>query len=136
MLHYLDTNTLIAMLEARSMLSPGQRRFLEGIEGGSTHAVSSELALAECLVKPFADKNASDLAAWTDFLVDRPELPLLEIDREVMIESARIRAGNRIGLPDAMHLAAAKLSGCAAFVSNDLRLQAACPISYLLWGDI
>lgn len=134
--HYLDSNTLIAIFEASSGLTVGQIRFVAGIEAGLVSAVSSDIALAECLVKPMADRDEIGIVDWLDFLLDRPTLPLVAIDRSTFIEAARLRAASRVKLPDAIHLAAAEAARCDVFLSNDTRLEGACPIAFQLWSSI
>lgn len=46
------------------------------------------------------------------------------VDREVLIEAARLRALHRVTLPDAVHLATASIHGCAVFLTNDRRIRA------------
>ena len=49
-------------------------------------------------------------------------LTVVEIDRDVSRAAAQLRAQFSLRTPDALQLAAARLSGCSAFITNDRRL--------------
>lgn len=121
--YYLDANTVIAIVEGVDELGPAQRTFLKSVDDGAVPAVSSEMTLAECLVRPFRERDGAAIATMLDFLDGRPTLPLVPLSRDVMIMAARIRAETAVKLPDAIHLACAIDAGCTVFVSADKRLQ-------------
>ena len=52
---YLDSNTIIAIVERQSAFTPAQERFLKAVDAGDISVFSSGVALAECLVKPIRD---------------------------------------------------------------------------------
>lgn len=45
-------------------------------------------------------------------------LQVLPVNHSVLIEAATLKAKERLGLPDAIHAAASRLAGCAAFVTE------------------
>jgi predicted nucleic acid-binding protein len=47
---------------------------------------------------------------------------IVPLDAQVMDKATDIRAFYRFGVADSIHLAAAVVSGCDAFLTNDLRL--------------
>ena len=51
--HYLDTNVLIAIIDGRDQLTSSQFNFLRRLETGEALAATSEITLAECLIKPY-----------------------------------------------------------------------------------
>lgn len=116
---YLDTNILIALVEPVAALTPGQADLLERMERGDFVGLTSELALSECLVKPIADDNARAQAAYHDLFSARSSLLVFAVTRDVLVSAAALRAGVRLKLPDAIHLATAIQSGCTAFLTND-----------------
>ena len=60
---YIDTNVVIAIIEAPGDLTPGQAAFIDDVDRARIMAITSELTLAECLVKPMAERNAGTVAA-------------------------------------------------------------------------
>ena len=47
-------------------------------------------------------------------------LSLVPVHREVLWQAAKLRAGQNLKTPDAIHLATALLTGCKALLSQDL----------------
>jgi predicted nucleic acid-binding protein len=120
---YLDANTVIAIVERNSAFTTSQRHFLEGIDEGRINAVSSDIAMSECLVRPIRDANRNAIQSFLEFFDDRPTLPLIGMSRDVMIKAAELRALTLAKLPDAIHIACALLAGCTVFLSADQRLH-------------
>lgn len=133
---YVDTNVVIAIVEATSILVPVQVAFVEGIERSRIKAFTSELTLAECLVKPMADRNADTVAAYLTFLDGRPELPVLPVSRAILLEAARLRAETGIKLPDAIHMATASAANCDVFLTNDRGVRAAAKMKIQWWDEL
>ena len=121
--YYLDANVVISVLERTLPLTRSQASFLAGIDTGDVDCASSELALAECLVRPFRDGLSDNIAAILSFLDDRSELPLLKPDRACFIRAAVIRAETGMKLPDALHVALAEMGGCTIFISADAGIR-------------
>jgi predicted nucleic acid-binding protein len=120
---YLDANVFVYALEGHTEFAAGVCELLSSISDGDVLAVTRELTLAELLVKPFRVGSAELQAAYLELLRDRAGLRIVPVSREVLIESARLRAIEAMRLPDGIHFATARLQRCEAFVSNDLRLR-------------
>jgi predicted nucleic acid-binding protein len=120
---YVDTNVVIAIIELPNALSAAQSSFIEEVDRGRNKAITSELTLAECLVKPMADRNADVIAAYLTFLDGRSELPVLPVSRAILLEAARLRAETGVKLPDAIHLATAYAANCDVFLTSDRRVR-------------
>ncbi|PWV99032.1 putative nucleic acid-binding protein [Hoeflea marina] len=134
---YLDTNALIGILERRSELDGAQEQLVEDITDGEVEAATSELALAECLSKPIADRDEALVRIYLRLLAtDSKFVRVVPVSRDVILEAARVRAGTGIKLPDAIHLATARMSRCDAFISNDRRLASASAMPFRLWSEM
>lgn len=120
---YLDANFFIYVLEESEPWAEAARRILMALDRGECEAVTSEVSLAECLVKPLALGHTDIAEAYLEFLRGHPFLVVVPISREILIEAARLRALSRIKLPDAIHGATALQGGCASFLTNDDRLN-------------
>jgi predicted nucleic acid-binding protein len=132
---YLDANFFIYVLEESEPWAEAARRILIALDRQECEAVTSELSLAECLVKPLELGHADIAEAYLEFLRDRPFLVIVPVSREVLIEAARFRALSRINLPDAIHAATALQGGCASFLTNDDRLNIP-GIRMVRWCDL
>jgi predicted nucleic acid-binding protein len=127
---YLDANVFIYALEGHARYAPLLSDLFRAIDRGEVQAVTSELTLAEVLVKPFADASVERQAVFQRALRTTGSRTVAPIDREVLIEAARLR------LPDAIHVATARLSGCRTFISNDQRLRTSTGLAVIVLADI
>lgn len=132
---YLDANFFIYVLEAAEPWARAAREVLETLDRGELTAVTSELSLAECLVKPLELKHSDIAEAYLEFLKDHHFLAVGPVTREILIEAARLRSLSRIKLPDAIHAATALQKGCSSFLTNDDRLKIE-GIEVLRWQDL
>ena len=122
---YLDTNIFIYALEGHAAFASVLAELFQSIDQGELQAATSELTLAETLVKPFLDGSAERQQAYQQALQSSAGLMLVPVSRAVLVEAARLRAAHGFRLPDAIHVATARLSACATFLSNDKRLRPA-----------
>ena len=120
---YLDTNVFIYTLNAFPPLVPVLTRLFEMIDSGQLRALTSELTLAELLVKPIRDGDLPAQQTCQAMLLSNPRLTAMPITRQTLIESAHLRATTALKLPDALHLATATLAGCDVFFTNDTRFR-------------
>ena len=132
---YLDANFFIYVLEAAEPWARAAREVLEALDRGELKAVTSELSLAECLVKPLELRQSDIAEAYLEFLKDHRFLTVGPVTREILIEAARLRGLSRIKLPDAIHAATALQKGCSSFLTNDDRLKIE-GIEVFRWQDL
>jgi len=121
---YLDANIFVYALEAISGWAERAKEVFQAIDSGTCSAVTSELTLSECLVKPLALGRADIVREYLNAIQTRRFLTVVPVGREILIEAARLRAVSGIKLPDAIHAATALANGCTRFITNDQRLRA------------
>lgn len=121
---YLDTDVFIYGLEALVPWKDIAQSILSLVEIGSCTAITSEMALAECLVKPYQLGQHENIQIYQQTIHSTAFLEVVPIHRKILIEAARIRAQTGHKMPDAIHIATALLYGCSIFISNDQRLKA------------
>ncbi len=126
---YLDPNVFIEMWENKG--SPNSARIWDMLDRGMSanwQFVSSELSLAEILVKPIAHAKASGdwqlVETYRFQIYDKGSFQrIIPVSRAVLDMAANVRSENKIiKLPDAIHLATALIENCSVFISNDIRL--------------
>lgn len=120
---YLDSNVFIYALNAFTPLLAVLTKLFAIIDSGSLQAATSELTLAELLVKPIRDGDLLMQQTCQSMLLNNPRLTVLEVTRQILIESARHRATTGLKLPDALHLATAEYAKCDVFLTNDARFR-------------
>jgi predicted nucleic acid-binding protein len=119
---YLDANVFIYALEALTPWKEAAQGVLQIVDAGGCYAVSSELTLAECLVKPLQLGQQENAVVFDQAIQSRPYFTVVPVSREILVEAARIRAAAGLKLPDAIHAATALQSACGMFVTNDKSL--------------
>ena len=133
---YLDTNVVIYIIEGYPIYEALLRTLLSEMDTGDITAVTSELTVAEVLVKPLRDGNQRVQHAYQTFLQPSAALRLVPIDRPILENAAALRAVRSVRLPDAIHLVTAAAHQCDAYLTNDegLRLMTFVPVRFL--GDL
>lgn len=128
---YFDVNTIIQVVEAPQSSA---ERFAELVTAGArlgTAIVTSELSLAEVLVKPLRDQDFQLIVAYNNLLSGDRAGPMqtIPISREILGLAARVRNKKpSVKLPDAIHIATAELMQCNAIVTADQRWTGATAI--------
>lgn len=120
---YWDANAFITLVENGGAISERLGELLERAFDQEIAIVTSELTLAELLVRPLREGNAERVYVYRDLLDAEGTVEALPVGRELLLSTAQIRADHpAVKLPDAIHIASAELSRCRYFLSADLRL--------------
>ncbi len=121
---YLDTNVWIYAIEGYPSYAPALKALLQRIDQKTLLAVSSDITLAEVLVKPMADARVDLQETHETALQSGGNLNMAPVTRSILREAARLRARYAaLKLPDAIHAATAISAQCNYFVSNDQRFE-------------
>ena len=121
---YLDSNILIHIIEGHPQLWSSVQVLVDLIKRHEISVATSELTLAETLVKPIAVANSALQAQYEAILNSSPELSVLPITRPILISAAKLRgACNSLKLPDAIHVATATSFGASHFLTEDIRIK-------------
>jgi predicted nucleic acid-binding protein len=119
---YLETTFFIKAVEGQEQASRAPKRLIDVLRARPGTAVTSELTFAETLAPPkrsdalplhIKRRAYLDLLLWSGFVT------LIPVSRDILIETADLRAVHRMKLPDAIHLASAIYAKCRYLVSDD-----------------
>jgi predicted nucleic acid-binding protein len=116
---YLDANIVIYIVEGVPAYLDQIRALMTAVNAGEIIAVTSELPLAETLVKPLKDQQPALQQAYKIFLTPTPAFELIPISRAILEDAARLRPTTKLKLPDAIHRATALSYQCDSFLTND-----------------
>ena len=133
---YLDANVFIYALDDLPPWNVTAAGLLRAAEAGEFAAVTSELTLAECLVKPFHTGSQASVQVYEQTIRPRRWLMVVPVSREVLIEAARVRATSTARLPDAIHIASYRRQNADVFVTNDQPLKGASEVNCLLLSEL
>lgn len=117
---YLDTCLLIYAIEEHPQWAPRVHAALAA-QADTEFAISPQVKL-ECLVRPI---KLGDLVLQRRYEAGLAHLHLLEMNDDVFVQAAHLRARFGLKAPDALHLACAQHHGCVGLWTNDDRLAAA-----------
>ena len=132
----IDTSVWIYHLEQHPELGPPAGRVIEGLEQGKFRGIVSELTLLELTVRPL-QLGRQDVADNYEVLLDYfPNLELVPISREILLDAAALRARQRLRTPDAIQIATALRAGATLAVTNDKVWRSVPLIETMLLGDI
>ncbi|MEP9350858.1 PIN domain-containing protein [Xanthobacter sp. KR7-225] len=130
---YLDANVFIAALEHVGAHSDHAWWVLSAIEDGEVEGVTSEITLAEILVKPMERRDEGVITAYQSMISSVPGFMVPSVDRAILIDAARLRTTQRaLKLPDAVHVATAwrsavRTSSQTTIGSRSQKGSSACP---------
>ena len=121
---YLDANVFIDAYEGEPRLSEPAKSLLERLRKQPGAAITSELSLAEVLVRPESERNPIRRRAYLDLIVWSRIVSLEPITRDLLYDTAKLRAAHptKLRLADSIHLATAIQARCRIFVSRDGRI--------------
>jgi len=119
MRYYLDAAPIIYLVEQRQPYASAIRSKLatQGMV-----PITCELARLECRVKPMRDGNQALLQDFDDYFANTIA-EIVPLSRDVVDLATEIRAQYNFKTPDSFHLAAAVISSCDVFLTNDQRLH-------------
>jgi predicted nucleic acid-binding protein len=116
---YLDTAPVIYLVEA----VPNYAELVDRrVSVADVIQVASDLTRMECRVKPLREGNTALLHEYDAYFAEAVE-EIVGLSRAVIDRATDIRARYEFRTPDAIHLAAAVVSGCEVFLTNDSRLM-------------
>lgn len=120
---YLDTNIIIYLLEGFEPHAAILSQLLQMIEEGQITCITSELTVAEVLVRPFKQDATEHIKTYTDALNDPRLVKLKPVTYQTFVDAAFTRAETGMKLPDAIHVAAALQTKCDIFLTNDKKIK-------------
>lgn len=132
----IDTNVWIYHLQQHAEHGAAAGRILESLEHGRIRGVSSELLLLELIVRPLQLQRQDIADEYEAMVREFPNLELVPISRDVLLDAATLRARHRLRTPDAIQLATAIRAGATLAVTNDAAWRAVSEIDVLLLTEM
>ena len=117
----LDTMVLAYHLADHPRYSALTTVVLEAVESGQMAGVTTTVTLAEILTAPAKTGDRRALQDYELYLTRFPNLRIMPLDVALARETALVRGETGLRTPDAIQVAAARLAGADAIVTNDRR---------------
>ncbi|MEZ3433266.1 MAG: PIN domain-containing protein [Lachnospiraceae bacterium] len=120
---YIDTSPFIYYLENNSLYVEKLRRFFEMCLNNNVQIVTSVITLEEYLVFPYTS-GKMELADNFKRFIKYMNVKVINIDHEIAEQAAKIRGQFKyFKAMDSLQIAAAKVSKCDMFFTNDKQLR-------------
>ena len=115
----LDTAPLIYFIEEHPVFLPLVLPLFEAVYYSRIRLVTSTITLIEVLVQPIRRGELKIAQQYRDVLTNAANIQLVPLSQQIAETAAILRAQYQLRTPDAIQLATAKMSGAAAFITND-----------------
>jgi PIN domain nuclease of toxin-antitoxin system len=112
----LDSTAVIGYVTTTERVAPLVARF---IEDPDILVVISTITLAEVVTRPAMRRDTQRVEAIHAALQTFPALQIINFDQSHAVETAIVRAGTGLKLPDAAIVATARLAQAGALLGND-----------------
>jgi uncharacterized protein len=119
-----DTSVFSYHLADHPRYAPLTAVILEAIESGKVAGIASAVTVAEILTRPAVAGDRQAMQDYELLLTGFPNLQLAPLDVPLARETAVVRAVTGLRTPDAVQVAAARLYGADAIITNDHRWAA------------
>ena len=133
---YLDTNVFIYFVEGHPLFADALRDLFVAIDEGSIAATTSELTLAEVMVKPIAMSRPDIAAEYAALLARGSAIDVRPIDRATLLRGAELRAQFGGRAFDAIHVASAERANSDYILSEDRRLVVSPPLHHVRLSEL
>ena len=117
----LDTMVFSYHLSDHPRYAPLAAAVLEAVEAGRLAGLTTTITLAEILTRPAQAGDRKAMLDYELYLTHFPHLTVLALDVGLARETAVVRGATGLRTPDAVQVAAARLAGAGAIVTNDRR---------------
>jgi predicted nucleic acid-binding protein len=132
----IDTGVWIYHFEQHAEFGAAATQVIESLENGKFRGVASELTLLELTARPL-QLGRQDVADDYEILLSYfPNLELVPISRDILIQAAALRARHRLRTPDAIQIATGLAQGTTLAVTNDAGWRAIPGIDILYLSDL
>lgn len=116
---YFDTNIFIYLIEEHEEYKEKIVSLIQSLDAIGCEIFTSEITLAECLVKPMQDNDTESQEVYENAIKQSDTLNVQSVSRNILIKAAQLRAVLKNKLPDSIHLATAIECHCDVFFGND-----------------
>jgi predicted nucleic acid-binding protein len=132
----LDSNLFIYLIDDVAPWSRQVAELLVAIDSGVASANLSAIGLTEILSGPARDGDLARLERNNDDIRAISGLTIGPLDHDIAVDAAVIRGVRGMTLPDAIHLATARVAGATAFVTNDRRVRGSAKLEVIYLDEL
>jgi len=131
-----DTAPVIYFVEAHPRHGPVMLEIVRRMDAGGLRGITSVITLLEVLTQPMKLGATALLAQYEEVLLNSQSFETVDIDSELAVVGASLRARYNLRTPDALQVAAALRAGCEAFLTNDVGLRRVNELRVIVLDDL
>jgi predicted nucleic acid-binding protein len=131
-----DTAPIIYFVEQHANYIDLMHVVIQRIDRGEIVGCSSVVTLVEVLSYPIKLGYGKIEDEYRDLLLHSRNFSMTEITVEIAHKAALLRAQYNLRTPDALQIAASMVSGCQAFLTNDLTLKRVSDLRVLVLDEL
>lgn len=110
--------------------------FFQAVHQGDFKVVTSTMTIAEVLVHPIRQNNATLADIYREILLNAEHVRTVPFTAEIAETTARLRAHYKIRTPDAIQIATAIAMRADFFLTNDFELSVISDLTVLVLGNL
>lgn len=133
---YIDTAPFIYYVETHPSYVDRMDVIIGRLEPQRIRSFCSVITLAEVLTTPLREGNQALVEQYKSILLNSREFRVSPVDNIIAQTAASLRARYNLRLPDALQVATAIISGCDAFLTNDLGLKRVTEIKVIVLDEL
>lgn len=133
---FIDTSSFIYYIEEHEKYIEAVDPLFSHISQGRIIGYTSFITLSEVLTKPIEEKNKKLVCKDEDLLTNSKGLILTDMDKNIAVESAKLRVKYRMKIPDAIQVTSGLVNGAKVFITNDSNLKKIKEIKVIVLEDI
>jgi predicted nucleic acid-binding protein len=134
--HALDTAPFIYFIEENPTYINIVEPLFREVSKGNLRAFTSHITLIEVLIKPLEEHNDDLIKRYSEILNESDNLFLADVDKEIAMEAAKLRATHKLKIPDAIQLATGLMNGADAFITNDVSFKRVGQIEVIVLNEL
>lgn len=133
---YLDSNIWIYSSQGTPAYKQALSSMFAAVDAGTLSVVTSELSLAEILVRPIREGNTLEQQTYIKAITNTKNSIAVPVERTILIQAAKLRSRTKLKLPDAIHAATAMSSQCTTFLTNDKQFRTVPKLPIVLLSQV
>ena len=118
-----DVNVFVYLFETTGPLAEAARAVVNAVSARRVVGIVSTVALAEVIVGPALMGDDTMGERYANAIQSIENLHVVPATVEIAAEAGFVRARTGLTLPDAVHIATARVAGASVLVTNDRRVR-------------
>lgn len=131
-----DANVFVYLFEPTGPLAEAARAVVNAVSARRVVGIVSTVALAEVIVSPALMGDDTMGERYANAIQSIENLHVVPATVEIAAEAGFVRARTGLTVPDAVHIATARVAGASVLVTNDRRVRSMPKLDVIQLADL